>query len=1260
MNVLKKLLPHWPIVTLLAISLLVTLTNYRFGTYLSGWDTLHPEFNVTQYIQRVIFGAWQEHQGLGAPASQAHAAELPRLIPLFFLKVLLPDSLVRHLFFFVMYSLGGVGVYLFIRHCWFEKKRNDHYVWASFLGALLYLFNLGTLQHFYVPLEMFAVHFATIGFVMYSFYQCIQHPSVKNYALFFFIQIVSAPSAHTATLFYMYTGTLFLYGLIFALLISPSRRIAFRQMAILALITLSAHFYWIGPNAYYIFNHSDYVREAKISRQFSSEAFWQNQAFGNIADILIFKNFLFNWMDYNFEDKKFVPLLDEWENHLEKDVGYPFLNILALICLLGLVLSIARRDSKHSLAFFTLFIIPLFFINNLNFPSARVFIYLQSVSSTLTEALRFPFTKFSIVLMVAFSAYFAHFIAWALSYFHTLSEDKDRQYFKIGTVIIAILLVLYPMTPAFGNLVSPSMKVKYPSEYSQLFEWFSTQPHQSRVASFPLITQFGWTYNEWPIKLKNQGYQGAGFLWFGLEQPLLDREFDRWSETNEFFYYELSYAVDTENQDLFNKILKKYEVHWLLYDESALDPNIDKNASHKDKFLKMVSNNPSVAPAQSFNFLKVYQVQSDDESWITSSPTTVVNTVTERVRKDVIYDEVGDYISVTNSDLAYPFAHLAKETSRSYSLTGDSISTSVQFEGNSLSLPDWRKTSKTIPVEISAKLVTASSLQLTLTSILPTITSGDQSLSLSDTAPARSKSFILSIPDPSQTYILRIGDGYIIFTPSEVETVFGSFVVPLETFAVDLYAATPAVSFDLFDGHSYEAVDCATQAPNPTVSATDTQNGISVSTSELIACASKPQFHTVNSAGLLSLSFDYQSSTPSTYTRVCVFQEGVEGCINQGEYYIDMATGTPKTLQVFEPIFSAASVNVAFNLAANHGFRQLTYTNGALDFHPLLGTITLDAGSLQELAPRETILQIDPNPEQKTTITITQEFGEKQDLLVTRNLSSVAAAQNCASQGNVSFIPYQGSHTLTSSLKGIACEHFLFSGVSPLSDYLLVVGATNVQGKELLINVFDSEQEVVDEVFRRGPDTQFFWLTGNRRSNDISLSLQGHSYGEYESINQVNQLGLVAFPVSYVSQIKTNTEMPALSPSTVRTTKRIANFWYTASVNSESQSVLKLSQSYDRSWIAFPNVNILRPFTHVKHNSWANAWVIPPGSHSITILYLPQLLEFIGFALLGIVALYFFHELKTYTFSEGTHQPNKPRLSYQELRQKARRKIHGQ
>src|SRR3972149_12072602 len=174
--------------------------NYVPGTILSGWDTLHPEFNLALYLKRAFWGVWQEHQGVGAVASQAHIAELPRLLIVGVLSLVLPLNLVRYSFFFFTLGMGALGAYFLAKYLLsihserFSKE-------ASFLAGVFYVLNLATLQQFYVPLEMFAVHFAALPWLFFLVIAFLREGKRKLLIWFSLVTLFSASMAHTPTLF---------------------------------------------------------------------------------------------------------------------------------------------------------------------------------------------------------------------------------------------------------------------------------------------------------------------------------------------------------------------------------------------------------------------------------------------------------------------------------------------------------------------------------------------------------------------------------------------------------------------------------------------------------------------------------------------------------------------------------------------------------------------------------------------------------------------------------------------------------------------------------------------------------------------------------------------------------------------------------------------------------------------------------------------------------------------------------------------------
>jgi len=197
---LKK---HIPPILLVAIALILVVQNYTPKTYLSGWDTLHPEFNYRIYWSRILDGVWQEHQGLGAVGSQAHASEIPRVLTIMLFDLILPTSMVRYTYAFFMLVLGPLGLYYFMKKGVFSQHEPSAKIEiSSFLAGLFYLLNLVTLQHFYVPLEMFLTHYGYLGFFMLGLVKSLKVASHKNLAFFALISFLMAPQAHTSTLFF--------------------------------------------------------------------------------------------------------------------------------------------------------------------------------------------------------------------------------------------------------------------------------------------------------------------------------------------------------------------------------------------------------------------------------------------------------------------------------------------------------------------------------------------------------------------------------------------------------------------------------------------------------------------------------------------------------------------------------------------------------------------------------------------------------------------------------------------------------------------------------------------------------------------------------------------------------------------------------------------------------------------------------------------------------------------------------------------------
>src|SRR3989338_6153824 len=154
---IEHLKKHFGFYALIFIVFIVVVVNYKPGTFLTGWDTLHPEFDFGLNFKRLIFGVWRGEQGLGAVTAHSHMADLPRVVILWLFHFIFPLSTLRYLYVFICLLFGPLGIYFLVHNLLKKKSLNNNSGQATvtklnesiaFLTGLFYIFNLGTVQQF--------------------------------------------------------------------------------------------------------------------------------------------------------------------------------------------------------------------------------------------------------------------------------------------------------------------------------------------------------------------------------------------------------------------------------------------------------------------------------------------------------------------------------------------------------------------------------------------------------------------------------------------------------------------------------------------------------------------------------------------------------------------------------------------------------------------------------------------------------------------------------------------------------------------------------------------------------------------------------------------------------------------------------------------------------------------------------------------------------------------------------------------------------
>jgi len=576
----------WGILGLLGTLGVVWASNFTPGTWLAGWDNLMPELNIWMNLKRSLFAVWQEYQGLGLVGGMGHATDLIRQIVLLPFILLLPNNWIRYLWHFGMLGLGTLGIY------WGLGKLGKFGKKEKFLGALFYLLNFGTIQIFWPPYEAFSTFWGFFPWLIFSFWQVLEKPNKKSWRLFILVNILAIPSFYVQTLFLVYLGCLGVFGELGILgelgLSGKSERLKNlgKSLGIIFLVNS----FWLLPFFYFLVTNLHNPCWGIINQMSSEETFLRNQKRGTIEDFLLLRGYY-----YDFFDGK-QPLMQPWQEHFSRPwvlgIGYFLggLGILGLLRILGR--SVKKKASPFELGLLGVFLLSATALLSAT-PPFSYFNWFFRQSPLLNQVFRAPFTKFVYPAVFSFSILFVHGI-------HLLiSKTKKQLFSNLFYTFLFLSMLVYSYPALRGNFIYPKMRLKIPKEYFQLIDFFKTQPKTARIANLPQGNFWGWTFYRW-------GLRGSGFLWYGIEQPILDRAFDVWNLKNEQYYWELNYALQKQDLSLLENILEKYFVEFIIFDDNIIFPGEKIYAKQAIKTKELLDKSGKLKKIAQFGKITVY------------------------------------------------------------------------------------------------------------------------------------------------------------------------------------------------------------------------------------------------------------------------------------------------------------------------------------------------------------------------------------------------------------------------------------------------------------------------------------------------------------------------------------------------------------------------------------------------------------------------------------------------------------------------------
>jgi len=616
-----------------------------------------PELNIWLNLKRSFSAVWQTYQGLGLVGGMAHSTDLIRQLVLLPFTLFLPTNLIRYLWHFAMIFLGTFGIYFGLTKTVKFKKS------SVFIASLFYLLSFGSVQNFYAPLETFSTFWGFFPWLIFSLINYLHHPNRKNLVKLLLINLLAIPSFYVQTIFIVY-----FFILLIILIIQPK---SFSALFKIGLINS----FWLLPLIYFLITNLNGPANGFGNLMSNDETFLRNNYRGGILDFLLLRGYYYDF------PKNDGFLMESWRNYFSSPVPITLGITLGLSAFAGFIILIFKKNKQ----LFEKFIIGLFILSAITLlsqvpPFTQINSLLRQIP-LINQIFRSPFTKFITPAIFSFACLIAFLIEKIPS--------KFQKYFSIFTFITIIIFSF----PSFnGNYISPDMRKNIPQEYFQLINFFKNQDPNGRIANLPQGSFWGWTNYRFDIS-------GSGFLWYGIEQPILDRAFDVWSLKNEQYYWELSQALQKNNSSELNKIFQKYAIKYIVFDNNIFFPDekIYNNIAITTK--EKLDNIVSLQKIGQFGQITVYQTVFTSQKYLVNNPVSVNKF--DFYYSDPAFSEFSNYVTTNQPNYNYPFINLFTNrlvSEQKFSITKNKQSIIIQNNNQSktFNLDNSTKTEYTI------------------------------------------------------------------------------------------------------------------------------------------------------------------------------------------------------------------------------------------------------------------------------------------------------------------------------------------------------------------------------------------------------------------------------------------------------------------------------------------------------------------------------------------------------------------------------------
>jgi hypothetical protein len=749
-NLKKRLLSwspnHLPLGILLFAWLVLVVANTDANTYFLGWDLMDSSFAPLWMIQRALFSTWQSFQGLGLLGGHGYAAQLPQAIIQLILSIFIPEMYLRYAFTYLMLLSGTIGAYFLTNRVLPPKDETTVTSKLPALAAgLVYLLHFGTVQNFYVALEPFIAMYGLLPWVLLQIFRIIHDPSIKNFTIFLALNFFLSMIGFIPPVFFSYLLFLSIIFGTFLLLQKFSKQAVLTTLVAAGIVIVSNLYWLVGVGVFTLTQNEDYLN-SKLNQLTTQEFIYKNAEYGKFHNSVRLHGFLLDSFDQaRFDNINGVEhIFKPWLEYLQNPGVVVFEYLLAFLLLAGLIALIygfiKTKRIEYTIGFLGL--LTLCLLTTATPPFSWVSQIFRAIP-VLNQAFRIPYSKFSMSLVLFYAVGLGYLLYSLQSYWQTKAHGLKlhKSMGGIAGASIVCLVLLLCTAPNFsGNFLYKGARNHLPKPYLELFAYMAKQPADKRVAVLPVYTSTGWEMQNWGIK---KGYTGSGFYWYGMRQPIMSRSFDVWSPYNENYRNELVHAVYNQDEKLFQDIIEKYDISYILVDKTVFLPNVPGEDFYIPQSESLINQTGLFEKKIDTTTIVLYELINDENSRV-YVPDTVTTTapLPERLAADP-NTAMGLNTIEDPAGVQYTFAELAQEKVSAVTFSQDRLfiaGSLPKAAKNVLELPSLEN--KNISFNVFF-LQTEASTKLILEPLLPDLHIGSEkifkipqlTISLSDRLP---------------------------------------------------------------------------------------------------------------------------------------------------------------------------------------------------------------------------------------------------------------------------------------------------------------------------------------------------------------------------------------------------------------------------------------------------------------------------------------------------------------------------------------------